>query len=117
MTSQISVEVVHDPSSRSVHTTSGVGRFVGRNHSPGQLVIASPGTPLLEILVAKDSDEKRHENFSKNFHESCTCFIEYAETDYLRDCALYLYDKMLQLALSYQFSSDMEKEFRIIHTS
>ena len=84
MTSQISVEVVHDPSSKSVHTTSGVGRFVGRNHSPRQLVIASPGTPLLETLVVKDSDEKRHENFSKNFHESCTCFIKYAETDYLR---------------------------------
>ena len=84
MTSQISVEVVHDPFSRSVHTTSSVGRFVGRNHSPRQLVIASPGTPLLEILDAKDSDEKRHENFSKNLHERCTCFIEYAETNYLR---------------------------------
>ena len=81
MTSQTSVEVVHDPFSRSVHTTSSVGRFVGRNHSPRQLVIASPRTPLLE---AKYSDEKHHENFSKNFHESCTCFIEYAETDYLR---------------------------------
>ena len=84
MTSQISVEVVHDPSSKSVHTTSGVGRFVGRNHNPRQLVIASPGTPLLEILVVKDSDENRRENFSKNFHESRTCFIKYAETDYLR---------------------------------
>ncbi|KAJ9671020.1 hypothetical protein PVL29_027141 [Vitis rotundifolia] len=39
MTSQISVEVVHDPSSRSVHTTSGVARFVGRNHSPRQLTM------------------------------------------------------------------------------
>ena len=29
MTSQISVEVVHDPSSRSVHTVSGVGIFAG----------------------------------------------------------------------------------------
>ena len=76
--------MVHDPPNRSVHTTSGVGRFVGRNHNPKQLVIASPRTPLLEILVAKDSDEKRHENFSKNLHESCTCFIEYAEIDYLR---------------------------------
>ncbi|KAJ9693130.1 hypothetical protein PVL29_012041 [Vitis rotundifolia] len=98
------------------------------------MVRASPGTLLLEILVVKDSDEKHHENFSKNFHESCTYFIEYAETDYLRgvtenirlgkeapigtgDCAWYLYGKMLQLALSHQFSSDMQKEFRIIHSS
>ena len=48
MTSQISMEVVHDPSDRSVHTTSGVERFVGRNRSPRRLVIASSGTPLLE---------------------------------------------------------------------
>ena len=52
--------------------------------SPRQLVRASPRTPLLETLVVKDSDEKRQENFSKNCHESCTCFIEYAETDYLK---------------------------------
>ncbi|KAJ9671014.1 hypothetical protein PVL29_027136 [Vitis rotundifolia] len=39
MTSQISVEVVHDLSGRSVHTTSGVGRFVGRNRSPRQLTM------------------------------------------------------------------------------
>uniref|UniRef100_F6HJP4 Mitochondrial dicarboxylate/tricarboxylate transporter DTC n=1 Tax=Vitis vinifera TaxID=29760 RepID=F6HJP4_VITVI len=39
MTSQISVEVVHDPSDRPVHTTSGVERFVGRNHSPRRLGI------------------------------------------------------------------------------
>ena len=35
----------------------------------------------------------------------------------MRDCALHLYDKMLQLALSHQFSSDMENEFRIIPIS
>ena len=29
MTSQISVEVGHDPSSRSIHATSHVGSFVG----------------------------------------------------------------------------------------
>ncbi|RVW64715.1 Mitochondrial dicarboxylate/tricarboxylate transporter DTC [Vitis vinifera] len=42
MTSQISVEVVHDPSDRSVHTTSGVERFVGRNRSPRRLPMGEP---------------------------------------------------------------------------
>ena len=54
MTSQISVEVVHDPFGISVHTTSGVGRFVGRNCSPRQLVIASPGTSLLDDSQPKN---------------------------------------------------------------
>ncbi|KAL6339041.1 hypothetical protein AAG906_024192 [Vitis piasezkii] len=45
MTSQILVEVVHDPSGRSVHTTSSVGKFVGRNCSPRQLPMGE--TPRL----------------------------------------------------------------------
>ncbi|KAJ9697571.1 hypothetical protein PVL29_009412 [Vitis rotundifolia] len=111
MTSQISVEVVHDPSSRSVHTTSGVGRFVGRNHSPGQLVIASPGTHCLKFLWPKIPMRSATRTFPKTFMKAAPASIG------MEDCALYLYYKMLQLALSHQFSSDMEKEFRIIRTS
>ncbi|KAL6339381.1 hypothetical protein AAG906_032910 [Vitis piasezkii] len=59
------VEVVHDPN-RSVHTTS-VWEDLLAGITPKQLVIASPRTPPLEILVAKDSDEKCNENFSKTF--------------------------------------------------
>lgn len=30
------------------------------------------------------NDEKRHENFSKNFHECCICFTEYAGTEFVK---------------------------------
>ena len=69
------MEVVHDPfADQFIQPLVWEDLLVGI--SPRQMVRPSPGTLLLEILVVKYSDEKHHGNFSKNFHESCTCFIK-----------------------------------------
>ncbi|KAL3497867.1 hypothetical protein ACH5RR_040599 [Cinchona calisaya] len=47
--------------------------------------ISGSVSPDVDIPSIKSyNDEQRHENFSKNFHECCICFSEFAGTEFVR---------------------------------
>ncbi|CDP13066.1 unnamed protein product [Coffea canephora] len=47
--------------------------------------ISGSVSPEVDIPYMKSySDEQRHENFSKNIHECCICFSEFAGTEFVR---------------------------------
>lgn len=54
-------------------------------HAEDKRVISGSVSPDIDIPLMKSyNDERRHENFGKNFHECCICFSEFVGSEFVK---------------------------------